>query len=455
MTLPFRIQPAAVLAASAFLRYVVGMRAALTLDDKLDLLIGLAMGDRDGAGGPGGDASTVAPPRLRHARSTGALGPLNLRNVRVGSGQRRATLLRVLMTNACSFNCHYCPMRRDRDMPRTLLKPSELVRIFLAARERGWCDGLFITTGIPGRPSQVMNELIEVLELLRFKHRFTGYVHVKLVIGAESAQVERVAELATRVSVNLETPCGASLAPIAPEKRFDDALVTLERARSVVKRTRAELADGRPADPLRPGAAAGLTMQLVVGASPDSDRDILTVVHSLASGGGVHHPHFSAFRPIADTPMESVRETPVLREHRLYQADWLVRRYGFAGDELVFGEDGNLPLNHDPKVAWALAHPEHFPVDVLRAPLETLLRVPGIGPTSARRICRTRRDTPPRTLADLRRMGVVAERASGFLMLRGRQLREERWQEQLTLWPAGSDAGVPARTYAFSPGTFR
>ena len=431
------------------------MNAELSLESRLDLLIGLAMGDRDGRGGPGSDVATVLPPRLRNARRTGALGPLNLRNVRVGSGGRRATLLRVLMTNACSFNCHYCPMRRDRNMPRTLLKPAELVRIFLEALGRGWCNGLFVTTGIPGRPSHVMNDLIEALELLRFKHRFAGYIRVKLVPGAEQAQIERVAELSTRVSVNLETPCGASLEPIAPEKRFEDTLVTLERARAVVKRTRQELADGRPADPLRPGAAAGMTTQLVVGASPDSDREILTSVHRIASKGGIHHPHFSAFRPIADTPMESVREVPVLREHRLYQADWLVRRYGFAGDEIVYEDDGNLPLERDPKVAWALAHPEFFPVEVLDAPMETLLRVPGIGPVSARRICSVRRLNPPRWLSDLGGLGVVVQRAAGFMTLRGRKAGSQRWSEQLAFWPASSDEGRDSRTYEFSPGTFR
>lgn len=428
---------------------------SLPLQTRLDILIGLAADDREGRGGPGGDAATLLPPRLRNVRAAGALGPLNLRNVRIGSTQRRATLLRVLMTNACSFNCHYCPMRRDREMPRTLLKPAELVRIFLEARARGWCSGLFITTGIPGSPAHVMSALIEALELLRFKHRFTGYIHVKLVPGAEQAQVERVVELSSRVSVNLETPCGASLEPIAPEKRFEDTLVTLERARAVVNHTREESESGKPKDPLRPGGAAGMTMQLVVGASPDSDSDILKSVHRIAASGGIHHPHFSAFRPIRNTPMESVKEVPVLREHRLYQADWLVRRYGFDGGELVFGDDGNLPLEHDPKVTWALAHPELFPIEVLRAPLEQLLRVPGIGVVSATRICNVRRRTPPRSLADLRSLGVVVQRAAGFLTLRGRRAATARWTEQLALWPAGSEVGKRVQTYQFSPGTFR
>src|SRR3984957_18769283 len=164
----------------------------LSLDEKLAVLMSMATDDYDGAG---------LPPRLRHTKDVGALRPLNIRNVRAGN-QRRA-LLRILMTNACSFNCHYCPMRRDREMPRTLLKPEELVRIFLGARAKGWCDGLFITTGIPGRPVKVIDDLITVLELLRVRHRFGGYVHVKMPPGGGAGQIERLTGLASGVWVNL------------------------------------------------------------------------------------------------------------------------------------------------------------------------------------------------------------------------------------------------------------
>src|SRR5919112_1551825 len=166
----------------------------LDLEQKLDLLMSLATDDREGL-----------PPRLQHTKDVGALRPLNIRSLRPLPGTRMS-LLRILMTNACSYNCHYCPMRRDRPMPRTLLKPEELVRIFLEAHRRGWCSGLFLTTGIPGRPVKVMDDLITVLELLRVKHRFAGYIHVKIIPGAESPQVDRITALATRVSVNLEAP---------------------------------------------------------------------------------------------------------------------------------------------------------------------------------------------------------------------------------------------------------
>jgi predicted DNA-binding helix-hairpin-helix protein len=413
------------------------------LQQKLDTLMSLATDDRDGT-----------PPRLRHARESGALGPLNIRSLRPGPGPG-TRLLRILMTNACSYNCRYCPMRRDRELPRTLLKPGELVRIFLGAHRRGWVDGLFVTTGIPSNPVKVMDGLIEALELLRERHGFGGYVHVKLVPGAESAQIERLTALASRVSLNLEAPCGQHLAQIAPEKSLPVALADLEQVRALVMGERRARAHGKPADPLRPGGAAGMTMQFVVGATPDSDRTLIDTVARLQADGGIHHAHFSAFRPIADTPMESVPATPALREHRLYQAEHLLRDYGFAADEVVYGPAGNLPLAVDPKVAWALSHPERFPVEVTRADHAELLRVPGIGPVSARRIVAERAGTTPRGLADLRRLGVATERAGGFLTLRGRRLQTTRWSEQLGFWAPEDEAGRYHLAYQVSPGTFR
>lgn len=425
------------------------MARELELSEKLEILMSLAAEDREGPP----QAAKPLPPRLRHAGDVGALRPLNIRVLR-GSG-RPIKLLRILMTNACALNCHYCPMRRDRDMRRTLLKPAELVRIFLGALRRGWCEGLFITTGIPARPEKVTDDLIAVLEMLRVRHRFTGYIHVKLVPGADTAQIERLTALATRVSVNLEAACGDTLERIAPEKQLANTLVTLERARRVVVANRAEERAGRPRDGVRPGGVAGMTMQFVVGATPDSDRTIMNRVTSLYAGGGIHHAHFSAFRPIRDTPMEDAPAAPALREHRLYQADWLLRDYGFAPNEVVYEENGNLPLAVDPKVAWALAHPEHFPVDVASASYEQLVRVPGVGPRSARRLVDERARTVIRGLADLRRFGVVTTRAGGFLTLRGHRLQEVRWTQQLALWRPEDEVGVRHEVYEFSPGTFR
>jgi predicted DNA-binding helix-hairpin-helix protein len=416
-----------------------------SLEQKLDLLMSLAIDDREGL---------PPPPRLRHSNEVGALRPLNIRNLRPGAGMR-TSLLRILMTNACTYNCHYCPMRRDRALPRTLLKPDELVRIFLGALRRGWCEGLFITTGIPGRPVHVMDDLIQVLELLRERHRFGGYIHVKLVPGGDESQIDRLTALASRVSLNFEAPCGASLAQIAPDKSFATTLHDFDRVRRLVIAERQARADGKRADPLHPGGVSGMTMQFVVGATPDTDRSLLTTVAQLQAEGGVRHAHFSAFRPISQTPMEGVRATPALREHRLYQAEYLLQEYGFTPDEVVFEPGGNLPLNLNPKVAWALAHPERFPVEVRTASHEELMRVPGIGPTAAGRIVAERSGVVLRGLADLRKLGVVTPWAGGFLTLGGRRLQTTRWTEQLGFWAPEDEVGAHHLVYSVSPGTFR
>jgi predicted DNA-binding helix-hairpin-helix protein len=422
----------------------------MSLEQKIALLMSLASDDREA----NPTVPATLPPRLRHAHDAGALRPLNFRTVSAGRG-RRTTLLRILMTNACSYNCHYCPMRRDRNMPRALLKPRELVRIFLEAYRRNWCEGLFITTAIPGRPVKVMDDLIQVCELLRKTHRFGGYIHVKILAGAEPAQVERITALATRVSINLEAPCGQTLSEIAPEKSYETTFATLTRARTLVVHEQQLEADGWRRNPLRPGGVSGMTTQFVVGATRDTDRTIVERVTELYAGGGVHHVHFSAFRPIRDTPLETRDAVPALREHRLYQTDYLLRYYGFKAGEVVYHEDGNLPLDRDPKVSWALAHPEHFPVDVATASYRALVRVPGIGVVTARRIVTERRSTLIRDLSDLRRLGVQTTRATGFVALRGRALGAGRWSEQLAFWGAEEDVGSYKRVYDVSPGTFR
>lgn len=418
-----------------------------SLEQKIATLMADAADDLDSA------APRALPPRLRHANEVGALRPLNIRDLRYRAGRTR--LLRILMTNACSYNCHYCPMRRDRSMPRTLLKPEELARIFAGALRRNWCDGLFVTTGIPGRPVKVMDDLITALELIRERDRFAGYIHVKIVPGAEAAQIDRLTQLANRVSVNLEAPCGATLATIAPEKDFDVTLSALERARGQIVRRREEEREGRPRDALHPGGTAGMTMQFVVGATPDSDRTIVGRIAGLYERGGMHHAQFSAFRPITDTPMEGVRATPVLREHRLYQADHLLRGYGFSADEVVFDQSGNLPLATDPKAAWALSHPERFPIEVRTASREELLRVPGFGPGTARRITEERVRTTIRHLRDLRKLGAVTARAAGFITIGGRRVQTLRWEEQMGFWSPEEEAGAHQVLYSVSPGTFR
>ena len=384
------------------------------------------------------------------ARTRQALDPINIRPLayRVyGPGR----LFRILLTNACAFSCDYCPMRAGRDLPRHALAPAALAGIFLTAYRRGWVSGLFVTTGIPKNPRWAMDRLLELVETLRFRERYAGYLHAKAVSGAEPEQIERLALLCDRVSYNLESACQATLDRVAPEKKIERGLSLLRHVREVARRAGA----GRlPGDPRRPGRAvsAGATTQFVVGMGDETDRDFLGAAHALWSEEAIHHPHFAAFRPIEDTPLEGAPETPSVRERRLYQADFLLRKYRFSPDELVFSDRGNLPLARDPKLTWALAHPERFPVDLATASREELLRVPGLGPVSTERVLAARGTAARVELPDLARLGAAARRARGFVSFRGRVLGDRALQDEL--FP---EEEFPARSrkYTFSPGTFR
>ena len=270
----------------------------------------------------------------------------------------------------------------------------------------------------------------------------------KLLPGADQEQVAQATRLATRVSVNLEGPSDAVVRGLAREKDFSrDLLPSLMLAGRLARTARLEGREGI--------APAGTTTQFVVGAQGEKDREILGVVGRLERQGLLHHAHFSAFQPVVGTPMEGVTPTPAAREWRLYQAEHLLRQYGFGVEELVFGGDGNLSLDHDPKTAWALAHPEHFPVAIERAPYELLLRVPGIGPRAARRLVAERQRTVPRGPTDLTRLGMDVARAGYFLTVRGRRLRPALPAEQLRLLPHGEHLTRAAWQTSVPPCAYR
>ena len=328
-------------------------------------------------------------------------------------GRGTTSLMRVMQTNACSLSCGYCPTFCGGKVKRTGLQPEEVARTFMDAHRAGVAQGLFLTSGVPGRAVRATDRMLATLDLLRRREGFPGYVHIKLLPGAEREQVDEAARLANRISVNLEGPGDAYVRHLAREKDFSgDLLPKLEYAGRIFR-------DGRRAG--SPEARIGsTTTQFVVGAAGERDREILGVVARLEREQLLHHAHFSAFQPVVGTPMEGLTPTPARRELRLYQAEHLLRDYGFRFEELAFGADGNLSLDDDPKTAWALAHPEHFPLDVTRAPRELLVRVPGIGPLAARRLVAARRGTTLRFAADLRGIGVDVARAGWFLTLRGR-----------------------------------
>jgi predicted DNA-binding helix-hairpin-helix protein len=357
--------------------------------------------------------------------------------------------MRVMQTNACSLSCRYCPTYCGGKVKRTALAPEEVATAFMDLHREGAANGLFLTSGVPGRPHRAMDRMLATVELLRRRHGFRGYVHLKLLPGAERAQVEAACALANRISVNLEAPTDAHVRALAREKDLTgDLLPALELAGAYARDARLDPVPGRA----RP---AGTTTQFVVGAAGERDREILGLVARLEGERLLHHAHFSAFQPVVGTPLEEAAPTPPVRELRLYQAEHLLRQYGFRYEDLVFEKDGNLDLERDPKTAWALHHPEFFPLELSAAPYELLLRVPGLGPRAARTLVAERRRVVIRGVADLRRIGVDTVRAATFLSLQGRRLAPRPAPEQLRLFPPGGHLTQAAFKTVVPPCAYR
>ncbi|MEA3338220.1 MAG: radical SAM protein [Chloroflexota bacterium] len=330
----------------------------------------------------------------------------------VGRGGRSVPLLRIMQTSACEKNCYYCPFRAGRSMKRATLEPEQLAAAFDKMQRRGLVEGLFLSSGIVGTVRS-MDRMIATVELVRQKYEWRGYIHLKILPDAEQAQIERAAELADRLSVNLEAPNQQRLAYLAPKKDFRQGLIQpLERAWQIVRNQRNK---GRQL------LSAGATTQFVVGPAGESDQELLLTSQMLYRQVGLRRAYYSAFSPVEDTPMEEVAPTLPLREHRLYQADFLIRQYGFSASELPFSQAGNLPIDADPKVAWAESHPDYFPLEINDASQSQLLRVPGIGPVGAAAIVRARRQARLRALSDLRKLGVRANKAATYILLDGCQ----------------------------------
>ncbi|MBW2264141.1 MAG: putative DNA modification/repair radical SAM protein [Deltaproteobacteria bacterium] len=319
-------------------------------------------------------------------------------------------IIKAAQTSACERNCSYCALRSGTDRPEHSLAPEEMARAFVEAHSAGLVQGLFLSSAISGGPVRTMDQLLATSEILRRRHRFRGYLHLKIIPGCEQAQVERAMALATRVSVNLEVPGREHLAQVCPRKDFDDELLR-------PMRWIARLLEARKTN------ARSHTTQFVVGASNESDREIVTRAHDLYENLGLARAYYSKFQPVPGTPLENRPPTTFLREHRLYQADFLMRKYGYASGDIPFEPDGNLSTERDPKQAWADIHPEMFPLEVNLADREELLRVPGLGPVGVDRIIDRRRSS---TLRDAEEMGIahhLAARAERYLLFDGRMIQ--------------------------------
>ena len=333
---------------------------------------------------------------------------------------RTINLFKVLMSNDCCNDCAYCAARCSSKHQRATFAPEELSRLFLELHRRGIAQGMFLSSGVHRGANETMDRMLATGELLRGQHRFDGFLHMKVLPGASRDRVERAAELADRVSINLEAPNSGALGRICPDKSFGrDLMLRMEWISKLV---------ANPAT-----RAKGHTTQFVVGAADESDRDVLATTTHLYDGLKLQRAYFSAFQPVADSPLEGMPPAPLMREHRLYQCDFLFRRYGFRFDELLFDDDGLLPLETNPKQLWADAHSECFPVEVNTATKETLLRVPGIGPRAAARITRGRRKGKLHSLDELRNTGCVTKWAAPYVTIDGK-LGAPMPATQLVLW---------------------
>lgn len=330
---------------------------------------------------------------------------------------RCVSLLKVLMTNCCAYDCKYCVNRRSNDTRRAAFTPEELADLTINFYRRNYIEGLFLSSGVLRNPDYTMEQMIRVLRILRDTYHFNGYIHAKAIPGASPELVEQMGLLADRLSVNIELPSETGLNLLAPDKSKQAILSPMRQIQARKRQSKEELTKYRHAPKFAP---AGQSTQLIVGATPDSDLHILRLTQGLYDRYKLKRVFYSAYVPVVEHALLPSKEVkpPLLREHRLYQADWLLRFYGFRAEELLDAEHPYFDPRLDPKCGWALRHPAFFPVDVHTADYEMLLRVPGIGVTSARRILSARRIGRIHW-EDLRRMGVVMKRAQYFLIASG------------------------------------
>jgi predicted DNA-binding helix-hairpin-helix protein len=374
----------------------------MDIHEKLELLSGDARFDVDAS-------AQTACGDFVDARKSKALG--NSITTVVRSDGKHMPVLKTMLSSYCARNCFYCPWRRGRDLPRVQFTPEELSSAFMQMHQKRLVDGLFLSSGIHGRSAWTMDRLITVGELLRTHHQFKGYIHLKIMPGVDRASVEAAMQYADRVSINLEAPNAARLEKLAPEKNlFSELLPALYWANEINLSRRA-----------RGLKAVSTTTQFVVGATGESDRELISTSQRLVHEARLSRPYFSAFHPVAGTPLEGLPAEDPRREHRLYQVDFLMRQYRFSADELVFDAAGNFPRHADPKQLYAEHHPELYPVELNRASRETLLRVPGIGPRGADQIIQMRRQGVLKDVGDLEKLGLSARRAAPYILLAGRR----------------------------------
>ncbi|MDR2517367.1 MAG: putative DNA modification/repair radical SAM protein [Spirochaetaceae bacterium] len=396
----------------------------MDVGERLAILAGAAKYDASCASSGSGTAARTGG---RSAATFGTAVPEGVCHSWTGDG-RCVSLLKVLYSNVCRYDCAYCVNRASADTVRTSFTADELVRLTGEFYRRNYIEGLFLSSGIFADADIVMEKLIETARKLRKEAGFGGYIHLKIIPGAGEDRIREAGRWADRLSANIELPTDASLRRLAPQKSGRNILgimgaVSVQAAENSADRL--ALSRTRPTKTAPVFAPAGQSTQIIVGASGETDRQIITLSGALYRKFGLRRVYYSAFTPprggANDSRLPEIAGPPIVREHRLYQADWLLRFYHFSPDEILDEAAPQLDTRLDPKTAWALKHPERFPLEVNRADYEELLRIPGVGATSARRIVEARRSRALGMDA-LRRLGVVMKRAKYFMTAGGTAL---------------------------------
>lgn len=333
---------------------------------------------------------------------------------------RCISLLKVLMSNACCYDCQYCVNKKSNDTKRATFEPYELANLTMEFYRRNYIEGLFLSSAVIKSPDYTSERMLRVLSILRNEYRFYGYIHVKAIPGTDRRILAALGSLADRMSVNIELPSEKGLKLLAPDKKKNDILSPMSFIKNGIEQNKYEVVKYRHSPSFVP---AGQSTQMIIGATPDSDYKILNLTQALYKKYDLKRVFFSAYVPVVEGKNlpSLITSPPLLREHRLYQADWLLRFYGFEADEILSEENPDFNPYIDPKCNWAINHMEYFPVDVNRADRETLLRVPGIGVKSAYRIIKARK-LCSLDFDDLKKLGVVMKRASYFITCKGKSL---------------------------------
>ncbi len=394
------------------------------------------------------DVSCVSSGVERKNNTVGGIGSASAAGIchAWSADGRCISLLKILLTNDCIYDCNYCLNRVTNNVKRASFTPDEVAELTIQFYRRNYIEGLFLSSAVEKSPDYTMENIYRVLELLRYKYNFWGYVHVKVIPGANPMLVQKTGMLADRMSVNIELPTRESLKMLAPQKKIENIINPMSLINNEITRTIEDKRSFRNTPRFVPG---GQSTQMIIGATPDNDKTILSLSQNLYDRFNMKRVFFSAYIPVISSPNLPAVSTmpPLLREHRLYQADWLMRFYYFHSEELFTEVEQNLNLEFDPKMMYALRNIHKFPIEINKASYEELLRIPGLGVTSAQRIIRERKNAEL-SYDSLKKMRTVLKRARYFITVKGRyygnvkfepevikeELRQKEVQQQLSIF---------------------